>query len=119
MLARVIWRSLSPSTPLETHSRMTQIVAIAAHHLMYMLIFAVMISGYLIATADGKPISVFGWFTLPALLSGEGEQADIAGRVHLWLAWGLIGLSALHALAALKHHFIDKDATLSRMLSKS
>ncbi|MOA52423.1 hypothetical protein D3C78_1757160 [compost metagenome] len=77
-----------------------------------------MFSGYLISTADGRGIEVFGWFTVPATLSGIDGQEDIAGVVHLWLAWGLIGMAALHALAALKHHFIDRDATLSQMLGR-
>lgn len=48
-----------------------------------------MISGYLISTADGKPISVFGWFDVPATLADAGAQADLAGSLHLWLARAL------------------------------
>lgn len=84
--------------------------------LLYVLLLVLLLSGYLISTADGKPISVFGWFEVPALFSGAGQQADLAGDVHLWLAWSLVLLSALHALAALKHHFVDRDTTLKRML---
>lgn len=90
--------------------------AIAAHLLLYGLLFAIMISGYLISTAEGKPVDVFGVLPVPALFSGMGEQADLAGDVHLWLAWSVVILSALHGLAALKHHFIDRDITLKRML---
>jgi len=50
-------------------------------------------------------------------LSGIQGQADTAGTVHLYLAWFLVLLSAMHGLAALKHHFIDRDATLKRMLT--
>jgi cytochrome b561 len=78
-----------------------------------------LISGYLISTAEGQPVSVFGWFEIPALLFGLPQQADIAGIVHLWLAWGVVIISALHALAALKHHFMDRDSTLVRMLGRS
>jgi cytochrome b561 len=81
-----------------------------------MLLFAIMLSGYLISTADGRGLEVFEWFTLPATLSGLEQQEDIAGRVHLYLAWSVIVVAALHALAALKHHFIDRDVTLKRML---
>ncbi|GAB7194875.1 hypothetical protein OS11_11470 [Dickeya oryzae] len=80
-----------------------------------MLLFSILISGYLISTAEGQPISVFGWFSVPATLSGIQNQADSAGKIHLYLAWSVVILSVLHALAALKHHFIDRDVTLKRM----
>jgi cytochrome b561 len=75
-----------------------------------------MLSGYLISTADGRAVEVFGWFSIPATLSGLENQEDIAGEIHEWLAFTLIGLVMLHALAATKHHFINRDATLKRML---
>jgi cytochrome b561 len=78
--------------------------------------FFLMLSGYLISTADGRGIDVFGLFSLPATLSGVENQEDIAGKVHQSLAFILVALVVLHALAALKHHFLDRDATLKRML---
>jgi len=75
-----------------------------------------MISGYLISTAKGKPIDVFGLFELPATLHGLDGQEDIAGMVHEYLAYSLIALAVLHAAGAIKHHVIDKDKTLIRML---
>ncbi|MFZ1872669.1 MAG: cytochrome b/b6 domain-containing protein, partial [Chania sp.] len=86
---------------------------------LYTVLFAILISGYLISTADGQAISVFGWFDVPASLTGIPQQADTAGTIHLYLAWVVVVLSALHALAALKHHFIDRDVTLKRMLGRS
>lgn len=120
LVIRLVWRAVSPPPPsLASYSRLTRVAATGAHILLYLLLFAILISGYLISTADGKPVSVFGWFDVPATLSDAGVQADLAGQIHLWLAWGVVLLSALHALAALKHHFIDKDDTLRRMLGKS
>jgi len=78
-----------------------------------------MLSGYLISTADGRPISVFGWFEVPALLTSIPNQEDVAGLVHEYLAWGLVILAGLHGLAALKHHFIDRDPTLLRMFGRA
>jgi cytochrome b561 len=77
-----------------------------------------MIAGYLISTAEGVGIPVFGLFEVPALVSGLPDQADTAGVIHLYLAWVLVIFSGLHALAALKHHFIDRDVTLKRMLGR-
>lgn len=97
---------------------MTRIGAKFGHGFLYLALFAVMIAGYLISTADGVGIPVFGLFEVPALVSGLPDQADTAGVIHLWLAWALVIFSGLHALAALKHHFIDRDATLTRMLGR-
>ena len=117
LIIRLIWRVVSPPPkPLSSYSPLVRITAVAAHGLLYGLLIAILFSGYLISTADGKPVSVFGWFSLPAVLTGAGEQADLAGDIHLWLAWSIVILSVLHGLAALKHHFIDRDITLKRML---
>jgi len=120
MVVRVIWRFVSPPPkPLASYGRFTRVSAILAHLALYVVLFSILISGYLISTADGKPISVFGLFDVPALLADAGTQADLAGSLHLWLAWSLVVLSVLHGLAAIKHHVIDKDATLTRMLGKA
>ncbi|ASN15716.1 MULTISPECIES: cytochrome b [Pantoea] len=117
LIIRLIWRVVSPPPkPLSSYSPLVRITAVVAHGLLYGLLIAILFSGYLISTADGKPVSVFGWFSLPAVLTGAGEQADLAGDIHLWLAWSIVILSVLHGLAALKHHFIDRDITLKRML---
>lgn len=117
LIIRLIWRVVSPPPkPLSSYSPLVRITAVVAHGLLYGLLIAILFSGYLISTADGKPVSVFGWFSLPAVVTGAGEQADLAGDIHLWLAWSIVILSVLHGLAALKHHFIDRDITLKRML---
>lgn len=86
------------------------------HFMLYLLLFMVMASGYLISTADGRGIGFWGLFEIPATLHGIEKQEDIAGIIHLILASTLIGIALLHAGAALKHHFIDRDSTLKRML---
>jgi cytochrome b561 len=86
------------------------------HVFLYLGVFAAATSGYLIATAKGAPIKVFDLFSVPATLHGLPRQEDVAGEFHYYIAYGLIGLAGLHALAALKHHLIDRDATLLRML---
>lgn len=102
LVIRVIWRHISPppAAP-KTHSKFTRISAVAAHITLYALLFALLISGYLISTAEGKPISVFGIFDVPATLADAGSQADIAGVIHLWLAWSVVILSVLHGLPPL------------------
>lgn len=115
-LFRLSWRHLSsPPSALASHRPWERLGAGVTHALLYLSLFAIMLSGYLISTADGRSIAVFDWFSLPATLTGERHE-DLAGEVHLLLAWSLIGLVVLHAGAALKHHLIDRDRTLRRML---
>src|SRR5690554_872530 len=119
VVARLLWRFVSPPPkPLPEHQRWEVMVAHGAHWLLYLLLFVAMISGYLITTADGSSISVFGWFDVPSVTGRIRGMEDTAGAVHYWSTWALIGLAGLHALAALKHHFIDRDATLRRMLGR-
>lgn len=112
---RLIWKFISASPPIEG-SAFEKKAALSAHHLIYLLLFVLFISGYLISTADGRGIEVFNWFELPGLGSFIENQEDLAGLVHEYTAYCLIALSSLHALAALKHHFISKDNTLRKML---
>ena len=85
---------------------------------MYILMFAIFISGYLISTADGRSVQVFNWFEIPASLHGIKNQEDIAGEIHFVLAVSLMILAVIHAAGALKHHFIDRDNTLKRISGK-
>jgi len=116
MLARLAWRRANPR-PRPIGSALQNRGAAGVHSLLDVLLFTLAVSGYLISTADGRAIEVFTLFSVPGTLSGLEQQADIAGRVHQLLGFALIGITALHAGAALKHHFIDRDRTLKRMLS--
>ena len=120
LLVRIVWRFVSPPPPAPAnHGPLTRVASKLGHLALYGLLLAVIVAGYLISTADGEPISVFGWFSVPATLSGLPDQADVAGEIHLYLAWALVVFAVLHALAALKHHFVDRDPTLKRMLGRS
>ena len=117
LVIRLLWRLTNPRPGIMGRPWERQ-VALWVHRSFYVLIAAIVISGYLITTADGKPLSVFGWVEIPATLHNYPNQEDSAGGVHAWLADGLIMLAVMHGLAALKHHFIDRDATLLRMLGR-
>ncbi|TEW54949.1 cytochrome b [Psychromonas sp. RZ22] len=114
-IGRLIWKSITTSPAIEG-SPFEKKAAAAAHHLIYLLLFILFLSGYLISTADGRGIEVFNWFEVPGFGSFIENQEDIAGLVHEYTAYILIGLASLHGLAALKHHFINKDNTLKKML---
>lgn len=115
MLGRTVWRQVSPA-PRPAGTALEQKMAHKVHVVLYVLLFILMLSGYLISTADGRAVDVFGWFSIPAIVSGLKNQEDVAGEVHEILAFTLIALVTLHTLAAMKHHFINRDATLKRIL---
>ncbi|ROS01269.1 cytochrome b561 [Sinobacterium caligoides] len=117
LLLRLLWRWQDP-VPLAMVSqpRWELLAARLVHFLLYVLLLVIVISGYLISTADGRSISVFGWLEVPATLQQLPGQEDVAGAVHWYSACSLMFLVLLHSMAALKHQFINKDGTLSRML---
>jgi cytochrome b561 len=120
MLFRIIWRVINVTPEaIFTHTKQERVLGSLMHKALYITVFCVIISGYLISTADGKPISVFGIFNIPASIVLIPNQEDIAGIIHFFLALLLIFMSIVHGLAAFKHHLIDKDNTLKRMLGKS
>ena len=117
MVLRLAWRFINPvPQPLSSYTRFEAFAAHVAHLLLYILIFVAMVSGYLISTADGSSISVFGWFEVPSVTGRIKGMEDTAGLVHYWVTWALVVLACLHGLAAIKHHVIDRDETLRRML---
>jgi len=117
MVLRTLWRTsqIKPKG-LATHSNIEKKLGNIVHGLLYSTLFILMISGYLISTADGRDIEVFQFLSISSFGELFTDQEDLAGIIHKYLAYILIFTVALHALAALKHHFIDKDKTLIRML---
>ncbi|WNO62285.1 cytochrome b [Rheinheimera sp. MMS21-TC3] len=116
LLVRISWRFISPPPKaIATHKPWETKLAGLAHLLLYLGLVILVISGYLISTEDGRAITVFDWFDVPAAGALFANQADIAGLVHEYTAYGLITMAVLHGLAAIKHHLIDKDHTLKRM----
>jgi cytochrome b561 len=119
LIFRICWRVVSPPPKaLATHKSWEKRLSAAMQFCLYIAIAAMVLSGYLISTEDGRAISVFDWFDVPSLGALFANQADIAGLVHEYAAYMLMLLAGLHGLAALKHHFVDKDHTLKRMFGK-
>lgn len=116
LLARIVWRVMNTKpddaelTPLERKASWV------VHWGFYPLLIALSISGYLIATPDGRPIDVFGWFSVPSIIQQKGLE-DTAGLVHWVLAYTVMVLAVVHTIGALKHHLVDKHTTLKRMWS--
>jgi cytochrome b561 len=113
---RIIWR-LSNSTPILNLPKLEQIAARLAHLGLYGLMLAMPLSGWLMSSAAGRTPSFFGLFNVPNLVNPNEQLMGLFQWAHQWLAYGLIALLTVHTLAALKHHFIDKDDILRRMIS--
>jgi cytochrome b561 len=115
---RVLWRLIHRFP--DDIARMPpwqQFVAKAVHILLLFAILAMPISGYMLSSMGGHPVSFFGLFDMP-VLPQDKTIARAASQVHGVVAYMLIGLIALHVFGALKHHAVDKDATLRRMLGR-
>jgi len=116
-LLRLVWRLMSSTpTALADHQPWEKRMAKWVHALLYSLMLLLMMSGILISTADGRDIWIFDWFAVPFPNAFIDDQADIAGVIHQYLAYSLMAIVVLHAAGAIKHHVIDKDNTLKRML---
>jgi cytochrome b561 len=114
---RLIWRLTHAAPALEPMPRWQRIAAHGTHRLLYLLMIATPLAGWLYSSASGYPVVYLKLWQLPDLVSKNKELADVLVEVHGYLAWTLFYVVLLHAAAALKHHFFDRDATLRRMLA--
>ena len=116
-LVRVLWRATHAAPPEVAMPRWQRLAAQATHALLYALIIAGSFVGWLYTSAAGYPVVYLRIWQLPDLVHKDPELARTLKLVHSTLSWCLLGLVVLHVAAALKHHFVDRDSTLRRMLS--
>ncbi len=114
--ARISWRLSNINPSLASLPSWERLGALAVHWMLYLLMFAMPITGWLITSAAGFPVSFFGLFLIPTIVPADENWLKIFETMHEWIAYGLIALIIGHTLAALKHHFIDKDDIFRRML---
>lgn len=117
-LLRILWAVYDRPPPLvDGMASWERLAAKASHSTLYLMTLLIPLSGYLISTAKGHGIDMFGLFEIPALFPATKQMEETAGRVHYVLAFGTAFLVLAHVSAALKHHFIERDSTLKRMIS--
>ncbi len=117
LLARVAWRMTHRPPPLPWQmSRLHQQVAHAGHLMLYLLMLAIPVSGWLMSSAKGFPTVWFGVLPLPDLVGKDKALGELLGNLHALLNWTLAAVLVAHVAAALKHHLIDHDDVLTRML---
>lgn len=117
VLARIVWRlAHRPPAPPASMPGWQRQVAEGVHLLLYALMLAVPLSGWLMSSAKGVPTVWFGVLPLPDLVGKDKALGELLATVHKILNLGMAALVLAHAGAALKHHFVDRDDVLARML---
>jgi cytochrome b561 len=117
VLFRLFWRATHrpPALP-DAMPKVMQLAAHAGHLLLYALMIAIPLSGWLMSSAKGFQTVWFGVLPIPDLLGKNKELGDLLQTVHMSLNLMFVAVIAGHTGAALKHHFIDRDDILTRML---
>ncbi|WP_353860732.1 cytochrome b [Azospirillum formosense] len=114
---RMVWRAVSPPPPMPADTApLLLLAAKAGHFALYALMIAVPLAGVAMTQAHGHPVAFFGLFALPTLVAENHGFGDTLEKLHELLGTAIIVLAGLHAGAALIHHYVLKDGTLSRML---
>ncbi|WP_454722979.1 MULTISPECIES: cytochrome b [Cupriavidus] len=114
---RVLWRATHRApAPAAGTPAWQAAAAHAAHMLLYVLILVVPVTGYLYSCAAGVPVVYLGIVPLPSLIGPDDALKEILKQTHIWLNYLMAAIVVIHAAAAIKHQFIERDGTLARML---
>lgn len=117
ILARLGWRlAHSPPPPSRDLSPVELKASQIVHWLLYLVLLTMPLTGYVMVVAGGDPLSYFGLVDVPRLLAKHRMLSDLADTAHVSLQFGVYGLVAIHAAAALNHHFWRRNDVLARML---
>jgi cytochrome b561 len=114
--ARLAWRQWHPAPALPSMPAWQLRAAFVSHSALYVLLLAIPLSGWAFSSASGVQVVYLGLVPLPDLLPKDRRTAAILLLVHQTLNFTLLTLVCLHVAAALKHHFVDRDTVLTRML---
>lgn len=115
-LLRLLWRAMDKRPREEPAPRWQQLAAHAVHAMLYLLIVALPLSGWWFNSITGKPLQFFKLFNLPALAAPNHDLRHVSHELHEYLFWALVLVLVPHVGGALKHHLIDRDSVLRRML---
>lgn len=117
MLVRLAWRAFDRRPPPPPGmSPLARRLSTSLHAGFYVLLLVLPLSGWLYNSAANFPLRWFGWVSLPRLSAADPLLKQLAHDAHQWLAYVVIAAVIVHVGAALKHHLIDRDQVLRRML---
>jgi cytochrome b561 len=115
-VARLAWRARHPAPPPVAMPEWQQRAARSTHALLYALMVIAPISGYVYSSSTGVQVVYLNLLPLPDLVAKSRELAAVLKVVHLTLVFTLAALVVVHVAAAVKHHVVDRDGVLARML---
>lgn len=115
-LARIGWKVMNKGLPEPIGAAWQRKAAAAGHGLLYLLILAQPLSGWIISSAANYPVTLFNWFQFPAIVGENHDLHELMEEVHEVLFVALLTVAAVHVAAALYHHVVLKDGVLRRML---
>jgi cytochrome b561 len=116
-IIRLVWRWMNPVPDLRAETRAWErVLARVSHVLLYALIFAMPLTGWMMSSARNFPVSWFKLFQFPDLVAPAEQTFHLMHDLHHLLFDVLLAVALLHAAGALKHHFIDRNDVLKRML---
>ena len=115
---RLVWRLINRQVPQlpPTMNVFERFLANATHYAFYVILLSMPLSGWIFTSAANFPLKLFDIVALPAIVPPDKDLSELARDIHHWLGWTLAGVFTLHVAGALKHHFIDRDDVLKRML---
>lgn len=119
IVVRILWRVFGGNRPKADSHPALNLLAKMAHGCLYLLLLAQIVLGFLFRWAQGEPFNFFGLFPVPAPFMIDHAWRGTLGGLHNTVAWAIILLAGLHAMAALWHHCVMGDSTLRRMLPGS
>lgn len=118
-MLRLAWRLLHGAPPPDVLSPGWQrVLSRSSHFSLYLLLFAMPLSGWFFASARGWTITVFGVVAVPPLVPQGSALGHTIGELHGTLSWVLLGVIGLHVAAALAHRFFFRDQAMQRMLPR-
>lgn len=118
VILRILWRAThTPPAALAAQAAWERGLARLVHYLLYFGMLVMPVSGYIMSSAGGHDISIFGLFNLPLLIDKNEQLGGLAKEIHEIAGYSLIAAVALHVVGGLKHHLIDRDVTLPRMFA--
>lgn len=116
LILRVCWRMFDRKPRDEPMPRWQSLTAHSTHAVLYLLMLAIPLSGWLYNSAHGNPLQWFKWFNLPALMGKNETISELAVLGHELFFWALCIVLSGHIAGALVHHWFERDNTLLRML---
>lgn len=116
VVVRILWQITRRERPAPAVTGLQHLAATTVHMLLYMLLVTQVVLGFVFSWSTGKPLPFFNLFSIPVLFDVDPSLRRTLAEFHSDVAWVIIAVVGLHAVAALGHHYVLRDGVLLRML---